>query len=54
MKIDFKNRTLKGAPATSCWECDATSELCEILYDISDVCFWNDFKNCSKSGVFNL
>lgn len=53
MKIDFKNRTLKGAPATSCWECDATSELCEIFY-ASDVCLWNDFKNCSKSGVFNL
>jgi hypothetical protein len=53
MKIDFKNQTLKSAPATSCWECDATSELCEILY-ASDVCIWHDLRNCSKSGVFNL
>jgi hypothetical protein len=54
MKIDFKNRTLKSVPTASCWECDAASELCEILYNISDVCLWNGFKNCSKSGVFNL
>lgn len=53
MKIDFKNRTLKSTPATSCYACDATGELCEII-QYSDVCIWHDFKNCSKSGVFNL
>lgn len=54
MKIDFKSQTLKGAPGISCGACDAPRELCEILCDVSDACFWHDFKNCSQSSVFNL
>ena len=54
MNIDFNNHPLKGMPGVSCSACDAPRELCEILYDVSDVCFRHDFKNCSQSGVFNL
>ena len=54
MKIDLNNYPLKSAPRVSCSACDAPREFCEILYAVSDICVWHDFKNCSQSDVFNL